>query len=65
MALLVEDNNTVSLVDVSLSTVMELNDFSFSRFRELIRVSTPAGLEQGVFQLGLLIYFWIISLYGN
>ena len=43
----------------------KLNDFSFSRFRELIRVSTPAGLEQGVFQLGLLIYFWIISLYGN
>ena len=35
----------------------KLNDFSFSRFRELIRVSTPAGLEQGVFQLGLLIYF--------
>ena len=43
----------------------KLNNFSFSRFRELIRVSTPAGLEQGVFQLGLLIYFWIISLYGN
>ena len=30
-----------------------------------MKVSTPAGLEQGVFQLGLLIYFWIISLYGN
>ena len=43
----------------------KLNDFSFSRFRELIRVSTPAGLEQGVFQLGLLIYFWIISLYKS
>ena len=43
----------------------KLNSFSFSRFRELIRVSTPAGLEQGVFQLGLLLYFWIISLYGN
>ena len=43
----------------------KLNSFSFSRFRELISVSTPAGLEQGVFQLGLLLYFWIISLYGN
>ena len=43
----------------------KLNSFSFSRFRELIRVSTPALLEQGVFQLGLLLYFWIISLYGN
>ena len=43
----------------------KLNSFSFSRFRELIHVSTPAGLEQGVFQLGLLLYFWIISLYGN
>jgi putative MATE family efflux protein len=43
----------------------KINAFSFARFRELIRVSTPAGLEQGVFQLGLLIYFWIISLYGN
>lgn len=43
----------------------KINSFSFSRFRELIRVSTPAGLEQGVFQLGLLLYFWIISLYGN
>ena len=43
----------------------KLNSFSFSRFRELIRVSTPAGLEQGVFQIGLLLYFWIISLYGN
>ena len=43
----------------------KLKSFSFSRFRELIRVSTPAGLEQGVFQLGLLLYFWIISLYGN
>ena len=35
----------------------KLNSFSFSRFRELIRVSTPAGLEQGVFQLGLLLIF--------
>ncbi len=43
----------------------KLASFSFSRFRELIHVSTPAGLEQGVFQLGLLLYFWIISLYGN
>ncbi len=43
----------------------KIKEFSFSRFRELIRVSTPAGLEQGVFQLGLLLYFWIISLYGN
>ena len=43
----------------------KLNNFSFGRFRELIQVSTPAGLEQGVFQMGLLLYFWIISLYGN
>ena len=43
----------------------KIKEFSFDRFRELVKVSTPAGLEQGVFQLGLLIYFWIISLYGN
>tara|TARA_B100001029_G_scaffold61588_1_gene49841 strand:- start:2112 stop:3482 length:1371 start_codon:yes stop_codon:yes gene_type:complete len=43
----------------------KIKEFLFYRFRSLIRVSTPAGLEQGVFQLGLLIYFWIVSLYGN
>ena len=43
----------------------KIKEFSFDRFRELVKVSTPAGLEQGVFQLGLLLYFWIISLYGN
>ena len=52
-------------LELLLFPLPKLNSFSFSRFRELIHVSTPAGLEQGVFQLGLLLYFWIISLYGN
>jgi len=35
------------------------------RVRRLMRVGYPAGLEQGVFQLGFIFFLWIVSLYGT
>ena len=39
--------------------------YTFSRLKNLIEISVPAGIESVVFNFGLLAYFWIISVYGN
>ena len=41
------------------------NSFNRNRIKLILKISTPATIEQGIFQFGLLIYFWIISLYGT
>ena len=41
------------------------NSFNTNRIKLILKIATPATIEQGIFQLGLLIYFWIISLYGT
>ena len=35
------------------------------RVRELVRVGTPAGLEQLAFQLGFVVFLWVVSFYGD
>jgi putative MATE family efflux protein len=35
------------------------------RVRRLMRVGYPAGLEQGAWQLGFILFLWIVSLYGT
>ncbi len=35
------------------------------RVRELFRIGYPAGLEQIVWQLGFLVFLWVVSLYGT
>jgi putative MATE family efflux protein len=42
-----------------------LKFYTFSRLKNLIEISVPAGIESVVFNFGLLAYFWIISVYGN
>ena len=41
------------------------NSFNRNRIKLILKISTPATIEQGIFQFGLLFYFWIISLYGT
>jgi putative MATE family efflux protein len=36
-----------------------------TRVQRLIRIGTPAGLEQAAFQLGFLTFIWIVAQYGN
>ena len=45
--------------------VPDIRGIIYKRVRSIIRIATPATLESGVFQSGLLFYFWIISLYGT
>jgi putative MATE family efflux protein len=40
-------------------------DFEPTRVRRLLRIGTPAGLEQAAFQLGFTAFIWIVALYGN
>jgi putative MATE family efflux protein len=40
-------------------------DFDATRVRRLLRIGTPAGLEQAAFQLGFTTFIWIVALYGN
>jgi MATE family, multidrug efflux pump len=40
-------------------------DFEPARMRRLVRIGTPAGLEQAAFQLGFTTFIWIVALYGN
>jgi putative MATE family efflux protein len=40
-------------------------DFDPARVRRLLRIGTPAGLEQAAFQLGFTTFIWIVALYGN
>ena len=40
-------------------------DFEPTRVRRLLRIGTPAGLEQAAFQLGFTTFIWIVALYGN
>jgi putative MATE family efflux protein len=35
------------------------------RIAALLRIGYPAGLEQGVFQLGFIVFLWIVSFYGT
>jgi putative MATE family efflux protein len=35
------------------------------RVRRLVRIGTPAGLEQAAFQTGFTAFIWIVALYGN
>ena len=35
------------------------------RIARLLRIGFPAGLEQGVFQIGFILFLWIISFYGT
>ena len=45
--------------------VPDIRGIIYERVKSIIRIATPATLESGVFQSGLLFYFWIISLYGT
>ncbi len=40
-------------------------DFEPTRVRRLLRIGSPAGLEQAAFQLGFTTFIWIVALYGN
>ena len=40
-------------------------DFEPARVRRLLRIGTPAGIEQAAFQLGFTTFIWIVALYGN
>ena len=35
------------------------------RIRRLLKIGYPAGLEQGAWQLGFVLFLWIVSLYGT
>ena len=39
--------------------------FSSRRLRQLIRIGTPSGLEQGAVQMGFILFLWIVSFYGT
>jgi putative MATE family efflux protein len=41
------------------------DDFEPTRIRRLLRIGTPAGLEQAAFQLGFTTFIWIVALHGN
>jgi putative MATE family efflux protein len=53
------------LTKLTIIPVPKFNSFNSKRIKLILKISTPATIEQGIFQLGLLIYFWIISLYGT
>ena len=53
------------LSKITIIPVPDLRGIIYKRVRSIIRIATPATLESGVFQSGLLFYFWIISLYGT
>ena len=35
------------------------------RIGQLLRIGTPAGLEQGVWQMGFIVFLWVVALYGT
>jgi putative MATE family efflux protein len=41
------------------------DDFEPQRVRRLVRIGTPAGLEGLSFQIGFVLFIWIIARYGN
>ena len=53
------------LSKITIIPVPNIRGIIYKRVRSIIRIATPATLESGVFQSGLLFYFWIISLYGT
>ena len=53
------------LSKITIIPVPDIRGIIYKRVRSIIRIATPATLESGVFQSGLLFYFWIISLYGT
>jgi putative MATE family efflux protein len=40
-------------------------DLDGTRVRRLVRIGTPAGLEQAAFQFGFLTFIWIVAQYGD
>ena len=53
------------LKKLTIIPLPKFENINLKRINLIFRISTPATIEQGVFQLGLLTYFWIISLYGT
>ena len=39
--------------------------FTRPRVRQLVRIGTPAALEQLCFQVGFLVFLWLVSFYGE
>jgi putative MATE family efflux protein len=39
--------------------------FSRERARRLIRIAIPAGIEQSVFNVSIIAFMWVVSLYGT
>ena len=39
--------------------------FSRRRVRQMVRIGTPAGLEQLAFQAGFIVFLWLVSFYGE
>jgi putative MATE family efflux protein len=35
------------------------------RIRQIFRVGYPAGLEQGIMEVGFLVFLWVVALYGT
>jgi putative MATE family efflux protein len=46
-------------------SIGEAGSMSYSRLRQLLTISYPAGLESFIFQFGMLSFFWIVALYGT
>ncbi len=53
------------LSHLTIIPVPNFHSFKKERLKLILKIATPATIEQGIFQFGLLIYFWIISLYGT
>jgi putative MATE family efflux protein len=39
--------------------------FQRERIRKLIRIAVPAGIEQSVFNVSIIAFMWVVSLYGT
>ena len=50
---------------MTIIPIPNFRDIILRRIKSILKIATPATIEQGVFQSGLLFYFWIISLYGT
>jgi putative MATE family efflux protein len=41
------------------------NYFTRERARRLVRIAIPAGIEQSVFNISIIAFMWVVSLYGT
>ena len=48
------------LSKMTIIPIPDVRQIIYKRVKSIIRIATPATLESGVFQFGLLFYFWII-----